>query len=394
LERANQAYGHAADWDYWYGGEEAKKRSHPLMAVLLFGILFVSMGLAAAIIPQLGLPSEVLNVVMPVVTLGIFVTVIGAYMVWFFRGRTKSKRAVALRTAGINCPSCGAPHALVPGEVLERCRFCNAALVPDRSAIAQVRARADDELLRAEITEQRAQRRGMLALSRTSAASIIPYIVFGSFLPMTLGGALAATGEWLLSIDNTPIAAVVVLWAMASLNLGLLALVYAYRRARDENWRTRLARVGSRLGARSLTGIEEVNAWLDRHWASAVPLTNLFPGPCVVAIAATVEGYPVQVVANPVGASQDYPGYLVVRVGAWLPVQPLVQSTPSFEAARRVFEAQGFALEIARAGLLVSATQRSTRHWGKSGDTASFADAVSWLARAAREVGASPVDVP
>jgi hypothetical protein len=395
LARANQAYGEAAKWDYWYGSAEAQKKQKPWIAALLFGVLVLAVGGAATVLSQLGLPPRVLNVAMPAAIYGLFFLIIGGYFLWFYTGRKRVQRAAKISAAGVHCPSCGAPQHLAPGQMLERCAFCGAALLPDRAAMAHVQAQADNAVLRAEIERQRSLRRGMVAISRMSASNVVPYIVLGSFLPMTLFGALAASYDFLFSEKtDATLGVVVTIWGFAGLNLSLLGGVFLFRRARRERWQARVLAASQPLQASWLTGIDGINAWLDRHWAGEVPLKELFPGPCLLAVAGQTEGYPFQLVANPVGPDDNYPGYVIARVAAWLPDPQRVQTSAAFAAARQTLDTQGFQVSVERAGLCARAKTKSARRWGQRGDPLRLAQGLQLLAHAAREVGAEPVFVP
>jgi hypothetical protein len=394
LARANQAYGEAAVWDYYYGSEDAQKKQKPWIVMVLFGVLVVALGGAAMVLPQLGLAPNVLNVAMPVATFTLFFGIIGGYLFWFYRGRKRIRRTANLDAAGVRCPSCGAPQRLASGQVLERCRFCAAAFLPDRVAMKEVAAQADHALLRAQIERGRSLRRGMATISRISASNATPYIVFGSFLPITVIGSAAFTVDFFVSDKrDTPLAGLFLLWGIALFNSSLLGVVYLFRKVRRERWQARIGAVSEPLSASFLAGIDGVNAWLDRHWAGEVPMTQLFPGPCLLAVAGHAEGYPFQLVANPVGSDENYPGYVIARVAAWLPDLDRVRASASYFAARQTLDAQGFELGVERAGLSASAKQKSARRWGTRGDPVQLAHAVQLLARAAREVGAEPVVV-
>jgi uncharacterized Zn finger protein (UPF0148 family) len=391
LTRAQQELGHAAGWDRWYGGDEARKRNRPWIAVALWLGLVVSMGSVGFAVQYFQLSNEVVAKVMPIALYGVMFVVLGGYFVWYYTGRRRPTLQSRVAPMQTTCPSCGAPNALYPGEVLERCRYCSAQLVAGTQVREQGLAEADRALFRAELERNRAERRGMAALSSMSAGAATPYIVLGSFLPMTGFGAVYAVYAYLIEEDpGTPLAAVGAMGLLAMINVGLIAMVYAFRSFREQRWQTLRAGVLGQLGGAPLADLDAMNLWLDRHWAGAVPLAQLFRGPCFLGAAFEVEGYPVLLVCNPVGASEHYPGFVSVRVGAWLPESQLGSARASLSGARSALEAQGFGVEIDRAGLTALCDAKRARRLAKA-DPSALSGVIVTLARVARDVGGRPV---
>jgi len=391
LARAQQELGHAASWDHWYGSDEARKRNRPWIAVVLWLVLVLSMGSVGFAVQYFQLSNEVVAKVMPIGIYGVMFVVLGGYFVWYYTGRKRQSPTARVAPMQATCPACGAPNALYPGEVLERCRYCNAQLVAGTQLREHGLAEAERALFRAELERHRAERRGMAALSRMSAGTATPYIVLGSFLPMTGFGALYAVYAFLIEEDpGTPLAAVAAMGFLATINVGLIAMVYAFRSWREQRWQALRDGVLRHLGGQPLGNLDAVNHWLDHHWAGGVPLTQQFRGPCFLGATFDVESYPALLVCNPVGASEHYPGFVSVRVGAWLPEDRLGSARVSLSATRSALEAQGFAVEIQRAGLTAICTGKHARRLGKA-DPRSLAEIVVVLARAARDLAARPV---
>lgn len=385
LARMDTERAHAAQWDRWYGGREAQKRNHPLVGVLVVVGLLVPFVVIGIVSQALGLSSQTLNAIMPIAWGVVMVSVLGAYFAWYFAGRSPAAKQGALIAAPVRCPTCGAPHSLAAGTVLDRCRHCGAALLPDAQARAEVLDQAERALFSAEIARHRAERRGMAALSRMSAGNATPYIVLGSFLPMTLIGAVWATATALFGdAEEAPIGAVLGLWAFAAVNLGSIALVYVYRDQRRRRWERIIAFAITPFRGTRLADIHAVVAWLDRHWAGSVPHNELFPGPGFCGAELLAEGYPVSVLVNPVGATEDYPSFIAVRVGAWVPTSD--QRHSSVIAMQNWVARLGAQLGVERAGIVVRFDQAATDRVAK-GSGAELLEAIGSAARLAAQLG-------
>ena len=387
LARADAEYSKAAHWDRWYGGAEAKRRNNPLLVglIVIGPILLLTAAVWAA--QWSGVRNSTLNAVMPFAGPTMMVLIIAGYLAWFLVGRSDPRKASAARLgAAVSCPTCGAPHQLGAGAVLERCRHCGSALLPDARVMQRGRGQADRALLRAEIARSRAERRGMLALSGTSASNATPYYVLGSFLPMTLIGSVAATVAALSGDREATPAVVLALWALCAVNIGWIALVYLLRRSRRELWRRITLQAVAPFHGRPLGDQHAFGAWLDLHWAGASAQTELFPGPCFFAAELIAQGYPVCLSVNPEGISEDYPGSITVRVGAWLetpnPHHPRVAATKAW------FSSFGAELALERSGLVVRFDEKATERVGR-GAGWELSQSIGAAAGLAAELGAS-----
>jgi DNA-directed RNA polymerase subunit RPC12/RpoP len=366
LARADVEYSHAARWNYWYG-DESRKRNNPWVGVLVVAGLIVPLVVVGIVSQALGASTKTLNAIMPIAWGVVMVTVLGSYFAWQFVGRSAPQKKSAPVAAAVFCPQCGAPHAFGAGAVLDRCRHCGAALLPDARAREHGRNQAESALFSAELERHRAERRGMAALSRMTVGNATPYIVLGSFLPMTLFGAIWATATALFGDSGeAPLGTVLAFWGLAIINLGLIALVYAFRSVRRQRWERFVALGIAPFGGTRLADVHGVVAWLDRHWAGGVPPTELFPGPYFAGAELVAQGYPVCLIVNPVGAAEDYPGFIAVRVGAWLAAPN--ERHPHAVSIGTWVSQLGATLTLERAGIVVrfdaSALERVARGAG------------------------------
>jgi len=394
LGRANEQLGYAESWNRWYGGAEARRKNNPFVPIAIWLVLVVVIGGFAGVVQNLGLDARTLGVLAPFGSMGLFVLVIGAYMFWYYSGRSSQRKAAPLAAAPIHCPKCGAPNQLAPGEVLRSCRYCSAPLMPGETVMQHGRAEAERALIFAEIERSRAERRGMVNLSSSSLGNATPYIIFGSFVPITAIGAVAFTVSWLSGNerDANPMG-ILVLWALATANVGLLALVYVFRRYRQGRVDGLVGGAARALGGATLADVWAMNGWLDRHWAGSVPYQQVFRGPYFASVEATIESFPVLVVVNPVGASEHYPPFVAARVGAWVSNTGAAERHPAVAMARATCGEAGFELRVERAGLLALAVHGAAKRVVRSGSSERIVLALRALTRAARELGATPVDI-
>lgn len=394
LAQAHEQQLYAEGWNRWYGAPDARKKHHPLIPLFIWLGLVIPLGIFGYAAQSLGFAS-LASQLMPIAMTVMMVVLIGGYMFWFYSGRGGTTQTTRLVAANVTCPACGAPHQLQPGEVLQRCRYCSAPLMPDERVMEHGRAEVDRALLLAEMERGRAERRGMTMLSSSSAANIVPYIVLGSFMPMTGFGAIGFTFSFLMGEDkDTTIAGLFAIWTLAFLNAGLLASVYLFRRHRREG----LARVSqalvTRFGGATLADQWAMNAWMDRHWAGLVPYQQLFRGPYFSSSAFAIEGFPVLLVMNPVGAADQYKGFLTVRVSAWLPEHEKMHGHPAIVAAKQAVRGLDAQLQITKAGFTLLFPEKPARRIAKLESVQTLGNVMHALASSARQLGAQPVDLP
>ncbi len=272
------------------------------------------------------------------------------------------------------------------------CGLCGSSLVAGTAIMHQAIDVARGDLRHAAMARYRLERSAMSTVYRSSMSSVMPYIVLGSFLPMTAGGAVAFTVEMLTSDHpDTPPAGLAVIWLLALANAGALAIVAQRRRTRRQRWRAIADATASGLAGRvSTTGTEWVG-WLNSLWAGPYAITSLFTGPCFHAVSGGLASFPVGVDLDPVPASSETGGPRAdVLVAACLPGD--VESVPVPADVLQRALALGFAPSSCPGGFVASGSDALARLKQSEPGTAaaSLVSAAGLLVEWATRVGARP----
>jgi hypothetical protein len=307
-----------AQWATWYG-PDGKARGGYLAPLLIFGSMAAVYAVAMLLWREQVIDEATMERVLPYAILGVFFVGMGGTIAWNV-SRGRRVRGPAPRV-GAQCPRCGGPLAFEAGHVSERCVHCGAPLVAGAAIMHQAIDVARADLRTATMARYRLERSAMSKLYRSSATNVVPYIVLGSFLPMTVGAAIAFTVDLATNErSDTPAAGLAVLWLIALANAGGLALVRWLRQARRRRWRAIADAAALRLSGRvSVTGGEWVD-WLNALWAGPYAVASLFAGPCFHAVTGHLGGFPVALDLDPVSASSELGGPRAdILVAACLP---------------------------------------------------------------------------
>ncbi|CAN5171328.1 hypothetical protein BH09MYX1_BH09MYX1_08740 [soil metagenome] len=396
LGRAADEHARAASMEKWTGGRGASARLSTTMAIfgVMFGVLVLLGGITQWVIMTIPGNRKEAEVLLPIAIPVIVAATFIAYMIWYYGGE-RSKRARALPPVGRGtCPRCGAANALAPGQVLVRCSHCGTSLLPSKTMMVEGFGAAEAELHRAEIARYRSERSGFASAMRMSAAGVMGYVVVGSFLPMTLGGAVAFTADGLSKGQLEP--GVGAIWAIAAFNVAILVAIILYRRMKRERWSHLVALTARRFVHRDIVTIDGLVHWLNEHWAGPVPLTEIYAGPYFQASALVLGDYMALVVANPTALADGYPPYVSVYLSAWIPaLRSRVPFDPSPIAAQCAsLERLGFRIAIDGAGLRAFATQPSIGQLAKDGHGDDLVHVANALHESARILGARSVELP
>jgi len=336
---------------------------------------------------------------MPFLSIGFLVLVMGgtvATSLWL-SGRKRKARMASAGVTPVACPSCGAPNELHAGQTLETCRFCRAALVPSGTIMQRALSRVDEAAGAAELARFRAERRGMSALMSRGAHRYTPYIIVGSFLPMTLGAAVIAAAQVVFDPESANLRAVAALFVLGSLNAGILVLIYARRSAIQARWQKVADDLAYQFGGRRVTtGLAGVVDWLNAFWAAPYEVNFLSTSAYQVSLVLDACGYAVLVDIEPSGAhAQHYPARLHVLLAAAVPDAAVTRPSAlphAAQAAHAWLGAAGFDVRLTRAGLLAIARPATLATLRRAPERAHLlSTVVTTLAGLARGAGAAPV---
>jgi hypothetical protein len=340
-----------AQWETWYR-PDGTARGGPLAAFAIFGSIVAVYAVAMLLRSEQLIDDATLERALPPAILGTFFLGMG-----FVIARSVSRRRAANSAAPAalaQCPRCGGSLPFQAGRVSERCVHCGAALVVAPAVMQRAIEAARADLRAAAMARHRLERRAMEGAYRRSASPVLPYVVLGSFLPMTAGAAVAFTVDRLTNArSDTPAAGLAVLWLLALANGGAIALVMHLRAARRRRWRAVADGLAARLTGRvSSTGTDWV-AWLNTMWAGPYALTSLLLGPCFHAVTGSVGGFAVAVDLDPILASSGHGAPRAdVLLAARLPGDVQAVAAPPDLAQRAI--GRGFSLSSSTAGLVAS----------------------------------------
>jgi hypothetical protein len=247
----------------------------------------------------------------------------------------------------------------------------------------------------ATMRHYRAEREGAASLMRMSLAGGAPYIIVGSLLPMTVGAAVAFTADALQHDRSSDWPGILALWAVGSVNVGMMAAVFVWRRRVKLRWAAILAEASCRFGHRILTGLDETVAWLNGYWAGPVPLGDLTVGGYFQASMITVGTLPGLIVLNPTSRGEGAPVYAAVFLAAWIPALR-GQGAPNeaqWAPCRAMLDRWGFLLTVCEAGLVARADADVVKRLKQDPNAASvLATIATSMGEAARAAGAVPVE--
>ncbi len=289
-----------AEWARWYG-PAGKPRDGYLAAFAIFGAMAAVYAVGMALLFAGVVDGRQLEQVLPGAIMGTFLVGMSVVAV---RAASRAKRTPAVAPqVGARCPRCGGPLAFGAGKVSERCAHCGTSLVAGTAIMQEAIGAARAGLRQATMARHRLERSASANLYRASAASVMPYIVLGSFLPLTAGIAVMFTVDMIFGDGHdTPLLGLAIVWPLALVNGGLLLLIVWLRRVRRARWRAVADAVALRLGGRVGTTAEEWITWLNALWAGPYALIGLLPGPCFHAVTARLGSFSVAFDLDPVPA--------------------------------------------------------------------------------------------
>jgi hypothetical protein len=392
LGSANVEYQAAANWD-WF--EQTGRRGGPLTALAIVGAVSVITMAFGWFVTRSGVvPEEYgpLAIVGFVVVAGFGITLaavlIGGTLQEAQRARPGVKR--------VACPSCGAPNELHAGQSLETCRFCRAALVPAGAAIAGAVSHVEAAVRAAQLARFRAERRGSAALNNASSDRYLHYVLVGSLLPMTLGGAIFTLVQLVREPASADLGAVVALHGLAALNFAPMVAFYARERAIRRRWAAVLGDLAAQFRGRMLEGgVRGLVEWLNAYWAAPYELSHLRSSLLQTSVGLDACGYPALVDVDPARAIKTRKPRVHVVVAAAVPEAVAARQAPlppAAEAGCSWLAAAGFEVRLTRSGLLAIARPATVERLRRAPESAHMLSTViTTLAGVARAIRAAPV---
>ncbi len=390
LARAGEERARIASWELWYGGRGGRSPNATKVSLAIFGVMFavvIALGFVAQAMLMSGNPALVPigTLLMPIATPVLFFGAIIGQIVWYYGGQRRQRAEATPPRANAKCPRCGATNVMAAGRTVERCTHCGASLLPTTTMMHAGRDAAEAERFRVELERHRIERRGIVQALSSSMGNVVPYIILGSWLPITVLPTIGFTVESISSGKTEP--GLAILWGIAGLNVALIVLVASWRRGRRERFQWILAHATAPFVHRDVADGRGVAAWLDAHWAAGVDYPVLGAGPYFAASAITAGEYAGLVVLNPVGIGRGWDGHVSVFLSAW-GMDP-ARVSPQLRAD---LGALGFHLQVERTGARASGREETAKSLAKlPNGGALVAHVVSLLVDAAHAQGARPI---
>jgi hypothetical protein len=353
---AQQNYQHAAAWQRWTTGNASNPKKNFAMAYGLIVAPALVLGVGAAIVNGAGiLPGFFRGPGLSFTIMAVSYGSVGVYLVWYFAGARKKQSQPRAQSENVSvaCPNCGALGFLTPGDAVDTCGYCRAALVPSQTAL--LRAVDDAEVLarRAQIERHRQERRGMANVQGYNATNWLPYILGGSFLMPAGGGALVMSYQMLLGQEPfNP--AIFILWAVV---FGIVGGGVGFHHLRKQK-RAAFAQAMSHV-LRQFRGdlhdrVDAVVAWLNQFWPARYQTQFLMTGPYALVARVDARGFPALIYADPVSGGQHHSAKLHVLLAAWRREDRAADGVQANNQRARLKQ-MGFDISKTDAGLLAIA---------------------------------------
>ena len=382
----------------WERSTDQIRRGTKLSGYLLaFGVL-VGIPLATILIGialiQQGVIAKENSLYVNYMAMGATGIAITLYCLLYFARRQRRTKAPEPARSTLRCPECGADNQLEPGQQVESCAHCSAALMPTSTVRDEGIDLARKEARRAALDKYRAERAGYAALRGVGLGPVaVIWFIGGSFLLMVGGGTLVFS--WLMLTGEEPYSpAIFVMWgATVALVTGMVVAVRTIRR-RQQRTRRAVDGLARSLGGRGLDGLAAAVGWMNEHWAGPRDPYELMPGNYYAVGELSLGGFPILVDVNPTAASQHHRAYSVILVACDVPIGE-GGTRPQFDEAAREIErrisAAGYDVEINEAGLIARAGEDVIPGLKQPENIAALAEPIADLARLAAALGATPL---
>ncbi len=392
LRRIDGERGQRVAMERWYGADGKARGSWVASLLVLLPILVITIT-GVALMKAKVVSETTMGSFMSVGIIGVYVLGLGGYVAFM---SMRGKRAPGARVQiGAQCPRCGGPQPFDAGRSVECCAHCGASLLAGPKLMAQAVDAALADLRREAMARFRLERNAMSNAYRSSAGTATPYIIFGSFLPITAGGAIVFSVDRLVGNDaQTPIGGLVALWTLALINGAIPFAIFMLRRKTRSQWRAIAQGAASRIGGRVTTRTTDWVGWLNSVWAGPYAVANLMTGPYFHVVTGQVAGFAVAVDLDPVPAdSQHQRPRADVLLAAWLPGGAESVGVPPDIATRT--QALGFTPTVCAGGFVALGGAHVKELKSCSAEAASTAlvGATGLLAEWASRAGAVPATI-
>jgi ribosomal protein L37AE/L43A len=402
IARAQHELGQAAAFEAW----RTDARSDPKRTTfLLVGVGFVApllIWIATSLAPQLGLPLAVSESHLVVgVIFATYIALLG-YVIWQSLGRQQAKDGhVDLEGANVACPNCGAAGVLSASAAVDTCGYCQAALIPTRTAMHRAVSDAQAALREATLARHREER---LVALRTRSSMVVPLVLIGPgvALPFIVIPVITVGATWDMATGQEPFNGAVLLgWGMSAAIVGGAILWWRRRQEILGIWARATATLSRQFNGHALGSAAAVVQWMNQHWAGPYDLVHLRQGSFRTSLALSAAGYPVLLAADPFEtASKEQSEQRALKphvlLAAWVPgVSDHSGQGPARGAAveREValLSAAGFEVAITEAGLFAHACLETTKALRKHPAAAhALAVVIGHLTQLAQALGAAP----
>ena len=410
MREADAQRSQAAAWGQWKG-----RTSWPMISLAFTGVMMVvpclfSVPAYLLSAGNVSVPPELHGIASTfgsLCTFGTMAAMMVAFVVWQSR-RTSARAASDPRNLGsrkVACPHCGAPNELAAGQHVETCGHCRGALMPSKTVMIAGLDAARAERRRATLERYRAERAGMLNVTRYTGAytKMIPFFYAIVFAPVLLGICVvpfsATRGH--VTLEEAAFVGLPILFVIA-LVAGVAAFFFVRWRQAVGAWRGALANLASQFRGRVSEDVQDFVSWLNAGWAGPYDVRFVGGGPRFAAVTLDAWGFSALVALNPKAPMssqyQQTPTYARVLLAAWIPSRsdggPPPALGPEAQATMNWLAGAGFLVSCEEAGILAMAQENVVAHLRKEPASAhQLAPVIGHLARLANEIGARPVQL-
>ena len=264
-------------------------------------------------------------------------------------------------------------------------------LVAPATVMRDVVAEAVTIARRARIERYRAERSGMAMYSGgMRSGNWLIFIILGSYVgPLGIGAVGITLDMAFGSARFHP--AVFLLWALVLAGAGVIALLWAHRRAKKLAWRGALDALARQLGGYRWHDVKAMVTWLNTYWVGPIDVNSFVVGLYFQSAAGVADGFAFLVWADPVAASDHQEPRVQLYMAACFPGElgapPIDALGPGAQLSQ-----MGFSCAANPAGIIVSASKDARKRLHRAPDARLLIDAVWCTARLARALGASPAE--